>query len=182
MVLTCLNTSKMVILWDWMEIKWNIIGTTATWGCSWRCSWECSWGYFCGYFDGESNPHVCWDINLLYTDGHTWNLIFYKMFTPHTWNPQKKPSHLEPFRCQRFLLWEPHQPTVRFAQTIFLSQHNLLSFQFSRSLSAMLANSNRHSLRKKCSVWDWKKWKNQTVCPKTKFNINIYMYNIQVGC
>jgi hypothetical protein len=164
-----------------MEIKWNMIGTTPTWGCSWRCSWECSWGYSCGYFDGEPNPHVCWDINLLYTDRHTWNLIFYKMFTPHTWNPPKKPSHLEPFRCQRFLLWEPHQPTVRFAQTIFLSQHNLLSFQFSRSLSATLANSNRHSLRKNVQCEIEKNGNIKPCVPKLNLT-HIYMYNIQVGC
>ena len=144
----------------------------------------------------------------LYTDGQSLRTFFFQNFhSPHL-GPSKnlhtknllasKVLTVRPFRCTRFLLWEPRQPTVRYALTIFFSQHNLLSFQFSRSVSAMLVSSNRHWLKTKCSVWDWTFWKNQRVreCPNvnsthadthrhTKKNICLYIHmkkKIHVDC
>ena len=97
------------------------------------------------FFQSFHSPHLEPSKNL-----HTKNLLASKVLT------------VRPFRCTRFLLWEPRQPTVRYALTIFFSQHNLLSFQFSRSVSAMFASSNRHWLKTKKTVWDWTFWKKST--------------------
>ena len=111
--------------------------------------------------------------DLAYTDGQSLRtFLFFQNFHSAHLEPSKnlhtknllasKVLTVRPFRCTRFLLWEPRQPTARYALTIFFSQHNLLSFQFSRSVSAMLASSNRHWLKTKCSVWDWTFWKKST--------------------
>ena len=117
---------------------------------------------------GGYGGNVC-----IYTDGQSLRtFLFFQNFHSAHLEPSKnlhtknllasKVLTVRPFRCTRFLLWEPRQPTVRYALTIFFSQHNLLSFQFSRSVSAMLASSNRHWLKTKCSVWDWTFWKKST--------------------
>ena len=71
--------------------------------------------------------------------------------------PKFPPSRSEPDKT--FTLRTFYLGFYLSAPPVFLNQRNLLSVQFTCSVSAMIANSNRHSMGTKCSVWDWTFWK-----------------------
>ena len=101
------------------------------------------------WFDGLITGRVSNDCSIL-TDTH---LDFFPNFhSPHL-EPSKdlhtknllasKVLTVRSFRCTRFFLWAPHQPTVRYALTIFFSQHIYCHFSLAalsrQCLQALIA-------------------------------------------
>ena len=102
--------------------------------------------------------HACMHTYIYHTDGHR---VRTSEIFPHFLDSQLEPqksSTVRTFFWQKVLI-QGVTPTNYEGRIIFLQTSHLLSFQLGRSVAAMLANSNRHSLWTKCSVRDSKKWR-----------------------